>query len=691
MERRFPLEKIRNIGFVAHIDAGKTTTTERILFYTGKTYKIGEVDEGTAVMDYMIQEQERGITITSASTTCNWRNLRINIIDTPGHVDFTAEVERSLKVLDGVVVIFCGVGGVEPQSETVWRQADRYNVPRICFVNKLDRMGSDYFRVLADIEKKLGIKALPLQIPYGEEENFKGVIDLIEGRLILYKDQLGKEFDILSIPSDYIEKTEIYRERLIEKLSEVDEEILSDYLQNKEIQIEQLKKKIRQQTIKNRITPVLCGAVLRNKGIQPLLDAICDYLPSPLDIRSIKGIQPYTGEYEEREISDESPFCALCFKVVSDPYVGRLTYIRIYAGILKTGDFIFNIRIRENERVSKLLIMHANHQEPIEIAYSGDIVCCVGLKETKTGDTLCDENSPINLVGMHFPEPVIFESIEPKTKSNEERLISYLRKLEDEDPTLKVNYNSDTGQTIISGMGELHLEIVTDRLKREFNIEAEVGTPQIAYKETIKKKVISSGKFIQQTGGHGQYGHVVLEMSPQDIPGKGIEFLERIRSGVIPKEFIPAVKEGIDLASKSGVLAGYPVTDVKVLLIDGSYHEVDSSELSFQMAASIAFCDGLKKAKSVLLEPIMDLEIVTPEDFLGFIISDLNIRRAKIISLQTRANLRVIRAYVPLVEIFGYATILRSLSQGRATYTMEPSYYSEVPSDRLGKVLGRTV
>jgi len=685
--RKFPLEKIRNIGFVAHIDAGKTTTTERILFYTGKTYKLGEVDEGTAVMDYMVQEQERGITITSATTACNWKDFRINIIDTPGHVDFTAEVERSLKVLDGVIVIFCGVGGVEPQSETVWRQADRYGVPRICFVNKMDRIGADFFKVLEEIEKKLGMKTAVLQIPYGEGEDFRGIIDIIEERLILYKDLLGKEFDSFSVPSDYIERVKFYRERLLEKLSETDDEILRSYIQNKEILISQLKEKICQKTIENRITPVLCGAALKNKGIQLLLGAICEYLPSPVDLRSVRGIQPNTGEYEEREICDEAPFCALCFKVVSDPYAGRLNYLRIYSGTLKVGDYIFNVNGRIKERISKLFVMHANHSESIETAYCGDIVCCVGLKDTKTGDTLCDEDSPIILGSMRFPEPVIFQAIEPRTKSDDERLIFTLRKFEDEDPTLKVNYNSDTAQTIISGMGQLHLEIAVDRLQREFNLDCKTGSPQVAYKETIKKKAISSSKFIQQTANCNHYGHVVLEMSPQDTPGKGIEFFERIKPGVIPKEFITAIKEGISIASKSGVLAGYPVTDIKALLIDGSYHEVDSSEFGFQMASIQAFNDGLKKGDPVLLEPIMDMEIVTPEEFLGFIIGDLNVRRAKIISLFSRANLRVIRAYVPLVEVFDYATILRSLSQGRASYTMEPSYYSEVPLHTLERIL----
>ncbi|MCM8795066.1 MAG: elongation factor G [Candidatus Omnitrophica bacterium] len=677
--RNIRLDKIRNIGIIAHIDAGKTTTTERILYYTGKTYKMGEVDEGTATMDWMIQEQERGITITAACTTCRWRDFNINIIDTPGHVDFTVEVERSLKVLDGAVVIFCGVGGVESQSETVWRQAERYNVPRIAFVNKLDRIGSDFLDVVKQMQEKLGANATPLQLPFGREENFKGIIDLIEEKLILYKDDLGKELELNKVPAEYQVEVNKYRNYLLERLADVDEKIMEKFLGAKEITGEEVKKAIRRTTIANRFVPVLCGSALRNKGIQLLLDAICDYLPSPEDLPPIKGSNPQSGEYEEILPRDEAPFCALCFKVAGDPYVGKLNYIRVYCGTLRTGSYVYNSRKREKERVIKLLKMHANHQEIIDEVSTGDIAAVVGLKETRTGDTLCEESYPILIEEIHFPEPVIQQAIEPLTKQDQEKLSLALHKLEEEDPTFKVSYNQDTGQTIISGMGQLHLEIAIDRIMREFKVAARIGLPQVAYRETITKKVISTGKFIQQTGGHGQYGHVVLEMEPQEVPGTGITFREKIKGGVIPREFIPAVKEGVFGAAKSGCLAGYPVTDVKVTLIDGSFHEVDSSEMSFQMAAAIAFNDGLKKAQPILLEPIMDIEIVVPQEYLGQIVGDLNVRRAKITAIGQRGNVRTVRAYVPLAEVFNYATTLRSLTQGRASYTMEPSYYQEVP------------
>ncbi|MCM8800704.1 MAG: elongation factor G [Candidatus Omnitrophica bacterium] len=685
--RRVALEKLRNIGLIAHIDAGKTTTTERMLFYTGKTYKIGEVDEGTATMDWMIQEQERGITITAACTSCMWNGFQINIIDTPGHVDFTVEVERSLKVLDGVVVIFCGVGGVESQSETVWRQADRYNVPRIAFVNKMDRVGSDFLGVLQQIHDKLGTNAYAIQLPYGRDENFNGVIDLITQKLIIYQDELGREFIIKDVPLEISADLKKHREKLLERLAEVDERIMDRFIQGQEIGSQDIKDAIRKATIKNKFVPVLCGAALRNKGIQMLLDAICDYLPSPLDLPPIKGTNPKTQEFEEIIASDEAPFCALCFKVATDPYVGKLNYIRVYAGTLRTGEMVYNATRREKEKITKLVRMHANRQELIEEVLTGDIVACVGLKETKTGDTLCTEDNPILVESMRFPEPVIQQAVEPKTKKDQERLSFALHKLEEEDPSFRVKYNPETGDTIIAGMGQLHLEIAIDRILREFNVEARVGLPQVAYRETITKKVISTGKFIQQTGGKGQYGHVVLEMEPQDMPGRGNTFTEKIKSTAIPKEFIPAIKEGVMNSAKSGCLAGYPVTDVKVTLIDGSYHEVDSSEMAFQMAAAIAFHDGLKKAKPILLEPIMDMEIVVPEEFMGAIIGDLNSRRAKIISLSTRANLRVIRAYVPLAEVFNYATISRSLTQGRASYTMEPSFYAEVPSHIAERII----
>jgi elongation factor G len=684
---KISLDKLRNIGIIAHIDAGKTTTTERILFYTGKTYKIGEVDEGTATMDWMVQEQERGITITSACTTCDWRDFRINIIDTPGHVDFTVEVERSLKVLDGAVVVFCGVGGVEPQSETVWRQADRYNVPKIAFVNKMDRVGSNFIDTIDQMHKKLGANAVAIQLPLGREEDFNGIIELIEKKMVLYKDDLGKDYEILDIPADSLERTNKYRNILLERLADLDEAIMDKFIHNKEIAISEIKEAIRKYTIKNKFVPVLCGAAIRNRGIQLLLDAICDYLPSSDDLPPLKGRDPQSGEYQERINSDEAPFCALCFKVSTDPYVGKLHYLRVYSGALKTGQYVYNASQRINERLAKLVQMHANRQEIIEEVSTGDIAAAVGLKETKTGDTLCDESAPILIGAMHFPEPVLQQAIEPKSKQDQEKLGMALHKLEEEDPSFKVTYNQETGQTIISGMGQLHLDIAIDRMLREHNVEALVGSPQVAYRETITKKIISTGKFIQQSGGHGQYGHVVVEMEPQEIPGSGLVFEDKIKSGAIPREFIPDVKKGIMNAAKSGSLAGYPVTDIKVTLIDGSYHEVDSSELSFQMAAAIAFNDGLKKAHPVLLEPIMDIETMVPEEYMGQVIADLNSRRAKIISLTSKANIRLIRAYVPLAEVFNYATISRSLTQGRASYIMEPSYYAEVPSHIAEKIV----
>jgi len=685
--KRITLEKIRNIGFIAHIDAGKTTTTERILYYTGKTYKMGEVDEGTATMDWMIQEKTRGITITAACTTCFWKEHRINIIDTPGHVDFTVEVERSLKVLDGAVVVFCGVGGVEPQSETVWRQADRYSVARMAYENKMDREGADFFNTIEMMRKNLGANTAAIQIPYFENNEFKGVIDLIEEKLITYKDDLGKELQIKDVPLEFKEQLNKYRKLLLEKLAETDDEFLNIFLHSSQIQPQQIKQVIRRLVIKNHFVPVLCGSSLRNKGIQPLLDAIVEFLPSPLDLPPIKGIKPDTQEYEERQTHIDAPFCALCFKIASDPYVGKIHYLRVYSGSLSVGQTVYNATKRIKEKVNKLLRMHANHQESIESIESGDIAAAVGLKETQTGDTLCDENEPILIEGMHFPEPVLFQSIEPKTKQDQEKLSLALKKLEEEDPSFRVSYNSDTGQTIISGMGQLHLEIMIDRLLREFNVEAKVGQPQVSYRETIKKKVSSTGKFIQQTGGKGQYGHVVIEMEPQDTAGKGITIEDRIKGGAIPREFIPAIKKGILEASKNGVVIGFPVIDVKVTLLDGSYHEVDSSEFSFQMAGAIAFQEGLKKANPVILEPIMEMEILVPEEYMGQVIGDLNSRRAKIISLSKRASCSSIKLYIPLAETFNYATILRSLTQGRASYTMEPSYYAEVPSHIAEKLI----
>jgi elongation factor G len=685
--RKIHLEKIRNIGIIAHIDAGKTTTSERILFYTGKSYKLGEVNDGTAVMDWMVQEQERGITITAAVTTCHWKDFTINIIDTPGHVDFTMEVERSLKVLDGAVVIFCGVNGVEPQSETVWRQADRYNVPRIAFVNKMDRTASNLFENLNQIRTRLGANAAAIQLPFGEEEDFRGIIDLIEQKLFVYKDDLGKEIETLVIPSEKAEQAKLYRNELLEKLAEVDDVIMDKFLHNKDITIREIKETIRRMTISNKFTPVLCGSAFRNKGIQFLLDAVVDYLPSPKDLPAIKGTNPETGDFEEIVASDKAPFCGLCFKVATDPFVGKLNYIRVYSGILSSGKYVYNATNRTKERVAKLVRMHANHQEIVEHVFTGDIVAAVGLKETKTGDTLCEESNPILIEAIRFPEPVIQQAIEPKSKKDQEKLGLALHKMEEEDPSFHVDYNTETGQTIISGMGQLHLEIITDRILREFNVEVQVGCPEVAYRETITKKVYATGKFIQQTGGRGQYGHVVIEMEPQEIPGTGITFVNKIKGGAIPQEFIPSVKQGVFESAKSGVLASYPVTDIKVTLVDGSFHEVDSSELAFKMATGIAITDGLRKASSILLEPIMDMEITVPEEYMGAVIGDLSSRRAKIVSINSRVNVRAIRTDIPLAEIFNYATILRSLTQGRASYTMEPSYYAEVPSHISEKII----
>lgn len=687
MAREIPLEKIRNLGIIAHIDAGKTTTTERILFYTGKTYKIGEVDEGTAVMDWMVQEQERGITITAAATTCRWKDYRINVIDTPGHVDFTIEVERSLKVLDGAVVVFCGVGGVEPQSETVWRQAERYGVPRIAYVNKMDRTGSSFFEVINQMQTKLAANAAAIQIPYGTEENFNGIVDLVEKKLVLYKDDLGKEFDVLEIPEELSTEVAKHRHVLLEKLAELDDSLLDRYLHNKEIASSAIKEVIRKAVLSNKFVPVLCGSSFKNKGIQLLLDAICEYLPSPMDLPPIKGTNPETGNFEEIITSDEAPFSALCFKIATDPYVGKLNYIRVYSGTLSSGVYIYNASRRIRERVTKLVRMHANRQEIIETISTGDIVAAVGLKETKTGDTLCEEDNPILIEAMRFPEPVIQQSIETNNKDGQEKLGLALHKLIEEDPSFRVTYNQETGQTIISGMGQLHLEIITDRIFREFNVAVQVGIPQVAYRETITKKLNASGKFIQQSGGRGQYGHTVIEIEPQEIPGTGITFENKIKGGAIPQEFIPSIKQGIMDSSKSGVLAGYPVTDVKVTLVDGSFHEVDSSELAFKMAAGMALTDGLRRANSILLEPIMDMEIIVPEEFMGAVIGDLSSRRAKIAAINSQANVRIVKAYVPLAEIFNYATSLRSLTQGRASYTMEPSCYNEVPSHIAEKII----
>ena len=690
MKREFTIEKIRNIGIIAHIDPGKTTTTERILFYTGKSYKIGEVHEGTAIMDWMVQEQERGITITSACTTCFWQDCRINIIDTPGHVDFTIEVERSLKVLDGAVVLFDGVNGVEPQSETVWRQADRYNVPRLCFVNKMDRPAASITETVKQIHERLGANAAAVQVPYGSEDNFMGMVDIIEDKLYLYNDPAGKTFETQDVPEELAASVKEAKDKLFEHLAEADDEVMQYFVEGKSVPKELLKKAIRRQVINSKFVPVFCGASFKNKGIQPLLDAVCAYLPSPFDRGKVKGINPSTDQYEEREINDSAPFCGLCFKVASDPYVGRLNYVRVYSGTLSSGSYIYNASKREKERVTKIVLMHANKQEIVEKVATGDICALVGLKETKTGDTLCEEKDAIILESMHFPDPVISQSIEPKTKSDQEKLGMSLKRLTDEDPSFRVKYNQETGQTIISGMGQLHLDIIVDRLLREFNVASMVGQPQVAYKETLTKKVISTGKFIQQSGGRGQYGHCVLEMKPQETPGMGVTFEDKLKGGAIPREFIPAVKNGVMASAKSGILAGYPVTDVSVTLIDGSFHDVDSSELAFQMAGSIAFSDGLRHASCILMEPIMDMEVIVPEEFMGTIIGDMNSRRAKIASLGQRANVKVIRCHVPLAEIFNYATVIRSLTQGRATYSMEPSFYHEVPGHIAQKISERS-
>ena len=688
MERKIGLDKVRNIGIIAHIDAGKTTTTERILFYTGKTYKIGEVHEGSTEMDWMVQEKERGITITAACTTCFWKENRINIIDTPGHVDFTVEVERSLKVLDGAVVVFCAVGGVEPQSETVWRQADKYSVPRIAFINKMDRVGSEFFGTVEQMRKFLATNAAAVQIPYGKEEAFQGVIDLMEEKLYKYTDPTGKTFEVLPVPEDMVGEMHKYRDILLERLADADDELMDRFVNAKAIDKNMMKESIRRQVLKNRFVPVFCGTAFRNIGIQLLLDGVCDYLPSPTDMPPIKATNPETEEYLEREISDDAGLCALCFKVATDPYVGKINYLRVYSGKISAGTYIWNATKRTKERVTKLLQMHANHQQIIESAQTGDIIAAVGLRETVTGDTICDQDHPILIEAIHFPEPVISQSVEPKTKQDQEKLGMSLRKLEEEDPSFRVTYNTETGQTIISGMGQLHLEIIIDRIMREFNVEAMVGAPQVAYRETLTKKVIITGKFVQQSGGRGQYGHVVFEMEPQEIPGTGITFEDKIRSGAIPREFIGSVKDGVMSSAKSGILAGYPVTDVKVMLIDGSYHEVDSSEMAFKMAAAIAFNEGLRKGESILLEPIMDMEVIVPEEYMGFVIGDLTGRRAKIISLTNKANIQIIKAYVPLSEIFSYSTALRSLTQGRASYTMEPSFYTEVPLHISEKLIG---
>ena len=690
MADRTSLEKIRNIGIMAHIDAGKTTTTERILYYTGANYKIGEVHEGTATMDWMEQEQERGITITSAATTCYWKNHRINIIDTPGHVDFTIEVERSLRVLDGAVAVFDGVAGVEPQSETVWRQADKYAVPRICFVNKMDRTGANFFRCVDMIKTRLNAVPVVMQIPLGLEDTFKGVIDIASMKALVYTDEnLGSEYDTMDIPEDYIKDAQKYHNEFIEKSCDFNDELMEKYLAGEEIDVQAAKKAIRQGTLEFKVVPVFCGSAFKNKGVQPLLDAVIEYLPSPLDVPSIKGINPDTDKEEFRKASDSEPFSALAFKIASDPYTGQLTYIRVYSGVLSSGSYVFNSVKDTKERIGRLLRMHANKKEEIKEVFAGDIAAAVGLRSTTTGDTLCDDSNPIILEAMDFPDPVISIAIEPKTKADQEKLGLSLQKLTVEDPSFRVKTDEETGQTIISGMGELHLEIIVDRLLREFKVDANVGKPQVAYKETINKKVQSEGKFIRQSGGRGQYGHVWLEIEPLG-KGSGFEFENKIKGGVVPTEYIPAINKGIVEAMTSGVMAGYPAVDIKVAVYDGSFHEVDSSEMAFKIAASMAFKDGCKKASPALLEPIMKVEVLVPEDFMGDVIGDLNSRRGRILNLEARAGIQVINAEVPLAEMFGYSTDLRSKTQGRANYSMEFLKYEQVPKNISEEIVAKS-
>ncbi|WP_018087044.1 elongation factor G [Desulfurispora thermophila] len=688
MARQYPLEKTRNIGIMAHIDAGKTTTTERILFYTGRVHRMGEVHDGAATMDWMVQEQERGITITSAATTCFWRDHRINIIDTPGHVDFTVEVERSLRVLDGAVAVFCSVGGVEPQSETVWRQADKYGVPRIAYINKMDRIGADFFRGLNMIRERLGASPVAVQLPIGAEDSFRGVVDLVKNKAIIYVDDLGTQSQETEIPAEMQDLVAEYREKLLESVAELDEALMEKYLEGEVLTEEEIKRAIRLGTIQVKITPVLCGSSFKNKGVQPLLDAIVDYLPSPVDIPPVQGVNPETGAEDNRLAADDQPFAALAFKIMTDPYVGKLTFFRVYSGTLKSGSYVYNSTKNKRERIGRLLLMHANHREEIGEIYAGDIVAAVGLKDTTTGDTLCDDKAPIVLEAMDFPEPVIDVAIEPQTKADQDKMGVALAKLAEEDPTFRMHTDPETGQTIISGMGELHLEIIVDRLLREFKVQANVGRPQVAYRETIRQKVRAEGKFVRQTGGRGQYGHVLLEVEPAE-PGTGLEFVNKIVGGVVPKEYIPAVEAGVREAMENGVLAGYPLIDVRVTLVDGSYHEVDSSEMAFKIAGSLGFKNAAIKAKPVLLEPIMRVEVVVQDEYMGDVIGDLNSRRGHIEEMEPRGNAQVIHAKVPLAEMFGYATELRSRTQGRGTYTMQFSHYAEVPASIAENIIAR--
>jgi elongation factor G len=686
--RAFPLSKIRNIGIMAHIDAGKTTTTERVLYYTGRVHKIGEVHDGAATMDWMEQEQERGITITSAATTCFWRDNRINLIDTPGHVDFTIEVERSLRVLDGAVAVFCSVGGVEPQSETVWRQADRYRVPRIAYINKMDKIGADFLKVVSMMRDRLIANPVPIQLPIGQAENFKGVIDIVEMKGIVWDgEEIGAVFRIIDIPSELKEDAEKQRHDMIESLSEFDDVLMEKYINDEPISNDEIKRVLRKATLACEIFPVLCGTSFKNKGVQPLLDAVIDYLPAPSDVQAVLGVNPEKQEQEERMPNDDEPFSALCFKIMTDPFVGNLTYTRVYSGSLTSGSYVYNSTKDRKERISRILLMHANKREDVEQIRTGDIAAVVGLKDVITGDTLCDLDHPIILESIHIPEPVISMAIEPKTRADEEKLSVALSRLSHEDPTFRTSINRETGQTVIAGMGELHLEILVDRMKREFSVEVNVSKPQVAYRETIKSIVEEvEGKYIRQSGGRGQYGHVWLKIEPNEA-GVGFEFVDKIVGGAIPKEYISPIEKGVKEAMENGVLAGFPVVDVKVTLFDGSFHEVDSSEIAFKNAASMAVKDGMKQAKPVLLEPMMKIEIILPQEYMGDAIGDINSRRGNVMEMETRHGVQVIRGEVPLAEMFGYATVMRSFSQGRGTYSMEFAYYSEVPKHIAEKII----
>ena len=688
MAREFSLEKTRNIGIMAHIDAGKTTTTERILFYTGITHKIGEVHDGAATMDWMAQEQERGITITSAATTCHWKDHRINIIDTPGHVDFTVEVERSLRVLDGAVAVLTARGGVEPQTETVWRQAEKYNVPRMAYVNKMDITGADFFNVMKMMQERLQANPVAIQLPIGSEDTFSGIVDLIKMEAIIYEDDLGKVADEVAIPDDMKDLADEYREKLLEAVAEEDDDLMEKYLGGEEISEGEIKKAIRKATIACKMTPVTCGSSYRNRGVQPMLDAIVDFMPAPIDIPAIKGINPDTGEEDHRDSTDDGPFAALAFKIMADPYVGKLAFFRVYSGTLSSGSYVFNSTKGKKERIGRILQMHANHRAELDTVYSGDIAAAVGLKDTTTGDTLCDEAKPIILESMEFPDPVISVAVEPKTKNDQEKMGIALQKLAEEDPTFRVRTDQETGQTIISGMGELHLEIIVDRMLREFKVDCNVGNPQVAYRETIRKPAKAEGKFVRQSGGHGQYGHCWLELTPQE-PGAGFTFENKIVGGVIPKEFINPIENGVREAMDNGVIAGYPVVDVKVTVYDGSYHEVDSSEMAFKIAGSMAFRNAAEKANPVLLEPYVKVEVIVPEEYMGDVMGDINSRRGRIEGMEARNGAQVINAFVPLSEMFGYSTDLRSKTQGRGNYSMEVSYYDEVPKNIAEAIIAK--